>query len=272
MAKSIRLWSLPPVLAALGLALPVQAAPNPRAALPVTSQLTVLRDAGQAHGWDRGRYRDRYRHGRHHGGLDLGDVITGILVIGGAVAVASAISDNADDDPRPYPDRYPYPYPREANSYPDDRYASDRVHDGQTEMARAIDRCIADVEREERIATVDVASRVLNGWTVEGALRGGGLYRCEIDSFGNIRDVTIDGRELSSWNDEARQTPPYERDEGDYYARARARQGMSSPDPRSPHLGPSDREAGDGDAQDWQRGQADDRYDASGEAVVASAR
>ncbi len=270
MAKLVRFLSLPPFLASLGMALPVQAATPDRAAVPASSPLSVLGDAGKVHGWDRGRNHYRYRHGRHDDGFDLGDVITGILVIGGAVAVANAISDNADDDRPSYPDRYPYP--RDANSFPYDEHTPDPVHDGQAEMARAIDRCIADVEREERIATVDVASRVLNGWTVEGVLRSGGLYRCEVDSFGDIRNVSVDGRELSSWNNEARQTSSYEREDDDYYARARARQGIGSPDPRSSNSEPADEWIGDSDAQDWQRGQTDDRYQTSGDAEIASVR
>ncbi len=270
MAKFVRLLALPPLLATAGMALPVQAAPIKHAEWTVPSNISVLRDGGQANGWDRGRYRNRYRHGRYGGGIGVGDVITGILVIGGAVAVANAISNSNDRERVRNRDRYPdrYPDPRDA-SYPENRYP-DRGRDGQAKMARAIDRCVDDVEREERIATVDTATRVLNGWRVEGALRGGGLYRCEIDSFGDIRDVSIDGRELPSWSEDARQPSSYGREDDDYYAQARARQGMANPDPRWSEPDPADSWSSDSDTQDWQRGEADDRYETPGDAVIAS--
>lgn len=269
MARHVRLLALPPLMAILGLALPAQAAPLDRQKLPLTSHLSVLRDGGAANGWDRDRHHRRYRHGRYDNGFGLGDVLTGIVLIGGAVAIANAIS-NDDDDRERYPDRYPYP--RDANAYPDDRYAPNRAYDSQAEMQGAIDRCVSSVEREDRVATVDVASRVLNGWTIEGALRDGGLYRCEIDSFGDIRDISIDGQDVSSWEQGARQPSSYGREEDDYYARARARQGMGTPDARSGDLAPVDDWSSDSDTQDWQRGEADDRYETTGDPVIASAR
>lgn len=273
MARFARLLSVAPLLTMLGAALPVQAAPLDQQGFPAADHLSILRDAGVANGWDRDRYRyrHRYRHGRYDDGFGIGDVITGIVLIGGAVAIANAISDN-DDDRERYRDPYPNHYPRNANTYPDDRYVPDRAHDSQAEMQGAIDRCISGVEREDRVASVDVASRVLNGWTIEGALRGGGLYRCEIDSFGDIRDIRIDGQGFSSWDRDTRQPSSYGREDDDYYTQARARQGMGAPDARSSDARAIDDWTSDSGTRDWQRGETDDRYETTGDAVIASAR
>lgn len=268
MARPARLLAIAPLLSMLGIGSPVQAAPLDQQGFPVPGHLSVIRDAVVAHGWDWDRYRHRHRHGRYDDGFGIGDVITGIVLIGGAVAIANAMSDS-DDDRRRYPDRYPYP--RDANAYPQDRHVPSRAHDSQAEMQGAIDRCITGVERDERVATVDVASRVLNGWTVEGGLHGGGLYRCEIDSFGDVRDISIDGQDFSSWDQSARQPSSYGREDDDYYTQARARQGMGTPDARSGDATPVDVWTSERGMQGWQRGEADDRYETTADAVTASA-
>ena len=77
--------------------LPVRAAP---AAAPGYSVWNADSENVQ-----RDRYRGHYRH--HRDGIDAGDVIGGLLVIGAIAAVASAVSK--PKEPRGYPAPYPKP-------------------------------------------------------------------------------------------------------------------------------------------------------------------
>ncbi|WP_230291287.1 hypothetical protein [Croceicoccus sp. Ery5] len=303
------LVSAPAMLAASGLALPAQAAVMQTAVDVQGPTLSVLAKGNQA-GWDRGR---RYRghghgHGRYDDNIDAGDVIAGILLIGGIAAVASAIANDKDKqrdeyrerypypDDRPYPQNGPYPddarYPDNGNAYPDDRYRSAPAAGAAAGggIQGAIDRCVAEVERQDRVATVDDATRSGQGWTVQGGLRDGGQYRCEIDGAGKIRDLNVGGSDSYGWTGNGRQTSSYGQQGDDYYANARARQGMGTPDRPvgngDVHAGDiyagddwrgDDWQAGDdgqgaAEEQDWQRGESDDRYQTSSGTVVALAQ
>jgi len=151
------------------------------------------------HGWRRYRGRDR---------VNAGDVLAGVLIIGGIAAIASAASKDRNE-PRRYPD-----------AYPDER---ERYRQGDwraqgTGMDRAVDMCVNEVERgPERVDSVDSASRTGEGWLVSGSLNTGAGFSCRIDNNGRIRDINLAGpragyapyREDRQWSD-------------DYYARARA--------------------------------------------------
>ena len=162
------------------------------------------------------RYRD-YRGYRYRNRTDVGDILTGVLVIGTVAAIANAATKNN----RRYRDRderdYRYRYPDRQDDY---RYRQqDRRYDQRGDlgadargMDRAVDMCVNEVERgEDRVATVDNARRTGEGWSVTGQLERGGGFDCEIDNNGRIRDVDINAGEYSDnryddqrhWSDSA---------------------------------------------------------------------
>ena len=101
------------------------------------------------------------RH-RDNDGIDLGDVITGVAVIGGIAAIASAIGRDGD--------RYGY----------DSRY---RNRDG---YSAAVQACGYEAERHGRgrVSITDVDRRN-NGYRVRGVIDGGGGYD---DRYGRYDD------------------------------------------------------------------------------------
>lgn len=271
-----RLMAVPALVAAVGLGMPAQAA-SYGDALPQASQgrdLSILSASGAD--WDRGR-----RYYRHRRGADAGDIIAGVLVLGGALAVANAIKNRKEDARESYPQRYPDYDDRDY----DNRYRSYPQPQGYSRggIEGAIGQCVDEVERDTRVGNVDEAQRDGNGWTVSGDLLDGGRFRCEIDGAGRIRDLDIEaGR--ADWGaapSGADYAPGYDED---YYAGARARQGMSGPQERAYEI-ESTGEAWSDEAQayrepqaelpegeqEWERGDSDDRYDTSEGPVVALA-
>jgi hypothetical protein len=165
--------------------------------------------AAEARGWGGRHYRDR---------VDVGDVLTGVLILGGIAAVASAASKNNRERTR----GYPVPYPRD-DEY---RYRTPGTYDRSESRGidRAVDMCVAEVEeRSGRVGSVDSANRDAGGWQISGELENGRAYSCAIDNDGRISDVDIgDERAYAEpadgqWSDED-------------YARARA-QNEAAPEP-----------------------------------------
>jgi hypothetical protein len=137
--------------------------------------------------------RDRWHHGRHHGdGIDGGDVLAGVLILGGIAAIASAASKSDRD--REYREPYPAPYPDERPEYRPE-YAPrapspDYVGGG---IDNAVDMCVGQVELgSENVASVDNAARTGDGWRISGQLGSGGGFSCWIDNDGRIRNVDLD--------------------------------------------------------------------------------
>lgn len=122
-------------------------------------------ESENAQGW-RG-YRGYRGHRRHRGGIDGGDVLAGILVIGGIAAIASAASKSDRD--RRYDDR---DYRSEAPRY------DSRSNRGTGDMESAINACSSAAERQAgRDARVDFIESVARdgaGWRVEGRLANSG--------------------------------------------------------------------------------------------------
>jgi hypothetical protein len=130
-------------------------------------------DSDKAEGWRSSRgYRGYRGHRRHRGGIDGGDVLAGILVIGGIAAIASAASKNNRD--RRYEDR---DY-RSDNQRYDDRRADarndSRYDRGTGDMDSAINACSDAAERQAgrdaRVSEIQSVSRDGVGWRVEGSL------------------------------------------------------------------------------------------------------
>lgn len=133
--------------------------------------------------------------GRHHDDIDAGDVLAGILIIGGIAAIATAAS-NSGKAKHSVPD-YRYPEPSQRNTsrgYGDDNRP--QWNDGSG-INGAVNRCIDEVSRgRSGVDSVDSVNRDGDGWRVQGRADGGGTFSCTVDGDGRIRNINIDGRAI----------------------------------------------------------------------------
>ena len=175
--KSSSLASAAAVVAAFSMAAtPAAAADMPAIAAPAEEFLQVnTGDAGEANQYRRYRRHGHYRH--RDRGIDAGDVIAGVVVLGALAAIIGS-SNNRDRDRRD--ER------RERIRY-DDR--PDSRHDSGG-IESAVDMCVDQVEyRDNRVENVDRADRSANGWNVSGTLSDGERWTCFIDNGGEIRSI-----------------------------------------------------------------------------------
>jgi hypothetical protein len=182
------------------LATPVAAADLPR---PVAAQV----HDGDALNAERHR---RWRRDRDD--IDAGDVVAGVVILGAIAAIAGAAKNRRDRDryERPYPDA-DYGYQR-----PDSRG-----------IDRAVDMCVGEVERgQERVGSVDSATRSGEGWHVSGELESGAAYSCTIGNDGRISDVNVGSYGYGTAPAEAVPDGQYG---DDYYSRARENQRSAEP-------------------------------------------
>ena len=142
---------------------------------------------GEAETADHYRYR-RYGHRRH--GVDAGDVIAGVLVLGGIAAIASAASNNN----RRAREREVVVVDRDRTR---SRYDNRRT--GGSGLDGAVSQCLAEIERDVRVDSVDGASRTGEGWIVSGTLFNGSGFSCRIDNSGRISDIDYGGFERSGY-------------------------------------------------------------------------
>lgn len=181
---------------------PAFAAAGPQHTPRATSAAALPHDvAANRGGWGGNGWGNRWNGGwgrRHHDGIDGGDVLAGVLVLGTIAAIASAASKSSRDKRereqdvrRPGDDSW--------------RYSDDRRDDRPSDMGRstdmgrsvsldtAVDTCVADVERgSTRVDTVDSVNRQGDGWRVEGRTQGGAAWNCSIDGLGRIKGVTTE--------------------------------------------------------------------------------
>tara|TARA_R110000824_G_scaffold127250_1_gene287266 strand:+ start:4190 stop:4819 length:630 start_codon:yes stop_codon:yes gene_type:complete len=130
-------------------------------------------DSDTAQGWhDYRGYRGYRGQRRHRDRIDGGDILAGILVIGGIAAIASAASKNSRD--RRYEDR---DYRSENQRYDDRRSDSrddSRYDRGNGDMESAINACSNAAEqqagRDARVSAIESVARDGDGWRVEGEL------------------------------------------------------------------------------------------------------
>jgi hypothetical protein len=170
-------------------------------------------DAGNVHRHKRGRWRHRDR-------VDAGDILTGVLILGGIAAIAGAVENNDRDEPYLYPPPPP----------PQPRYdASPRYESGA--MERAVENCVSTVEDHgARVAGVDSAARRGDVWDVAGSQESGAPWSCSIDQDGVLVDLEIGDYETGQYETGA--ASPAEGPWSDEdYARARAAQGLAEPYP-----------------------------------------
>lgn len=135
--------------------------------------------AGPGWGWGGHHHRDR---------VDAGDVLTGILILGGIAAIASAASKPKDRRYERRSDDRRYEEPRYENGRYDDR---PEWREG-TGINAAISRCLGEVSRDgSGEAEVDSVNRDGDGWRVAGR-SDGATFSCQIDGDGRIRNVDVD--------------------------------------------------------------------------------
>lgn len=177
---------------------------------------------------------------RHNNGVDAGDIIAGVLVLGGIAAIAGAASkaDRRDRDYRDYPEPRPYPEDPRYRA-PTEPYRGDYQSGGQSGgMDRAVDMCVAEVERSAQVGTVDNASRNGDGWFISGETGNGAPWTCRIGNDGRISDVDLGDNYRSDNSGYAAPSDDRYADGGqntgsqyddETYARARAQLGTRQP-------------------------------------------
>jgi hypothetical protein len=143
---------------------------------------------------------ERHRRWRHRDRVDAGDILTGILIIGGIAAIADAASKDNDRRQRPRED---YRYRENRDQY------RPRSGDSGQGIDRAVDMCLAEIERDVRVDQVDNVSRDGEGWVVSGRIYNGDGFYCRIDNNGRISDVNFSGGQAAAsdvednqWSDE----------------------------------------------------------------------
>jgi len=169
-------------ISAMTAALSMAVAPASAAELPVPVQAQTVPQVAMWDGQDDVADNHRYRRYRRNRGVDAGDVIAGVLVLGTIAAVASAASRND----------------RERDRYRDVRYRDrrddDRRYSDDRGIDRAVDMCLAEIERDVRVEGVDNVSRTGEGWLVQGRLFDGQGFSCRIGNDGRIEDIGYGGR------------------------------------------------------------------------------
>ena len=138
-------------------------------------------DAVTAEGWRRHRHRD---------GIDAGDVLAGVLIVGGIAAIASAASNSQRN--RDYRDdryRNDYRYRSGDDSY---RYRQgDNRYTSGSGIDNAVNMCVGAIERDVRVDTVDSVDRDASGWLVTGTIYNGDGFSCRIDGSGRVDGISF---------------------------------------------------------------------------------
>lgn len=160
-----------------------------RAALALAGMMTAMvplaAEAQARPNWGGGRgwHRDR--------GIDGGDVLAGILIIGGIAAIASAASkssNNARDRDTRDDDGYRYRSDDQPR-YEDNQgsWQNQPSRGGATRsMDDAVDRCVDEASRKGEVEEVYDAARSGNGYRVSGALRNGDRFSCDVSGEGGV--------------------------------------------------------------------------------------
>ncbi len=159
-------------------ATPAAALDMPTHAASVNADAQVLPvDAGEANQWRRHRDYRPYRHHRNRNrGIDAGDVVAGVVVLGALAAILGSSNNSRDRDH----DR------RQRVRYDDPR---DRDYESRG-IESAVDMCVDQVEyRDSRVESVDRADRSARGWDVSGLLENGERWTCFIDNAGQVRSI-----------------------------------------------------------------------------------
>lgn len=157
-------------------------------AASAVASLAATPAAAQGWGWGGG-----WGGLRHHDHIDAGDVIAGVLIIGGIAAIASAASKGKRDRDR-RDEEYRGDYPREGQR---GYYGNDGGQQWQQNgsVDSAVNRCSNEVARGSGSSvSVETINRDGDGWRVSGRTGEGADFTCAVDGSGQIRNVQVGGR------------------------------------------------------------------------------
>ena len=205
---------------------PVLAAVKP---IPITLPLSAKPMATP--GWTSAddAFQDRrWRRYRHRGnGIGGGDVLGGLLILGGIAAVAAAIDKDKQErrTDRTQGRDYPYrdgPYRQDPYDY---RGRDDAARDyGRTDgqdpraMDRAVDACSAEAARSGRVDEIFGVDRVDGEWRVRGDYADGRDFTCTVDGSGRAYVGAGDRGAANSSGDSDPEPVAQAADEDDRYA------------------------------------------------------
>lgn len=192
MALYLKLFAAPTALAAAAfVSAPASAAEIPaQAQTALTESLLQFPGTFNAEELEADRHR-RYRHRgyryrgygrrgfRHRRGSRAGDILTGVLIVGGIAAIASAASKSKRRD-----------YEERSRDYREGRDDSRRESRSGRGIDRAVDMCLETIERDVRVEEVEGVDRTGEGWRVTGTIFNGDQFVCTIGPDGKIDDVS----------------------------------------------------------------------------------
>lgn len=139
-------------------------------------------------------------HRWHRDRVDSGDVLAGVLILGGIAAIASAANKQDRQDREPPP---PPPVPNDRQGYGYDGSERD------TGLDRAADMCANAVERgRNSVDFVDNVTRDRDGWSVSGALVNGNGFSCRIGNDGQVSNVNVGGPRADAAAQDGDDAPP----------------------------------------------------------------
>lgn len=156
--------------------------------------------------WRRCGWRGCWRG--HRRGIRGGDVLAGVLVLGGIAAIASAANNNNRRRDREVVvvERERVRNDRDYDYRPENR-RTNRNTTGGSGIDNAVSQCLNEIERDVRVDSVDGASRIAQGWVVTGTLFNGSGFTCQIDNSGRISDIDYGGFSGSAadgqWSDQS---------------------------------------------------------------------
>ncbi|MFM7378648.1 MAG: hypothetical protein ACKO1O_11065 [Erythrobacter sp.] len=153
-----------------------------------TAQWGCRWGCGWGGGWGGGWGRRGWRRNR----VDAGDVLIGVAIIGGALAIADSQRRRErerevvviDRDPR-YQDRNAEWDRREERG--------DTRRSGSAGLDNAVNMCLDRIQRDVRVDAVDDARRTASGWQVTGSIFNGARFECRIGNDGRIDGIDYDG-------------------------------------------------------------------------------
>lgn len=144
--------------------------------------------AGGGWGWnDWGRYRHRDR-------VDAGDVVTGILILGGIAAIASAASSGNRDRRRDRDRDYERSRDWQRDPAGPQGYGARQPSWNESGIGGAVDRCLGELSDRDGRDEVDTVARAGDGWRVQGRTGAGRPFSCTVDGSGRIRNLSVDGQ------------------------------------------------------------------------------
>lgn len=150
---------------------------------------------GWGGGWHGGGWRRR--------GPSAGEVLAGAAIIGGIVAIAASAENNRrnrvrdvviverdrwQDDRRNFDERDldRRNFERREAARPPRIGGAGMARSGTNGLDAAVDQCLARMERDVRVESVDLVERNPQGWLVAGSLFNGSGFQCRIGNDGRI--------------------------------------------------------------------------------------